>query len=259
MSNEMDTLLNAYSQNPDFGKDTDMRDIRLDEYEKSVLLTHAQEALIKAYFQNNTANDGNGFDDSERRQMDYSTLITNNGLGSDPLSDVASVFDEGALAFAFPSNVLFVLNERVLVKNAGATTEEYVVIPINYNDYDRLQSKPYTKPLKKQAWRMLNNGTYTGVTGTRKFVEIILRDELSDGESAIYKVRYVRRPRPILTEDFTGMDLSFAGDTEEAAVTGPQDCELDPIMHRDIVNEAVRLAIASRGSQPTTTTRSNSQ
>lgn len=262
MSNELDTLLNAYSQNPDFGKDTNIRDIRLDEYEKSVLLTHAQESIVKNYFQKNTSADGNGFDDSERRQIDYSTLITTNGnSGYSALAEASNVFDDLSVAFKFPKDVLYVLNERVAIYdivtsgNSESKTKvaEYVIVPINYNDYDRYQSKPFTRPLRKQAWRLLSNGSYKENSNDKntvrgKIVEIILRDGLDTNQNAQYKIRYVRRPVPILTQNFAGMDLTFAGyDSDDTNSYGPQDCELDPIMHRDIVNEAARLAIISRG------------
>lgn len=241
MSDSLDTLLNAYSQNPDFGKDTSLMDIRLDEYEKSVYLTHAQDNIVKNYFQKNTANDGNGFDDSERRQIDYSTLITTNG--GENVTSSSKTFDDDSLVFKFPTDVLFVLNEKITIKKSNVKTAEYVVVPINYNDYDRYKSKPYTKPLRKQAWRLLNNDS-------GKIAEIILKNDLEEDEVATYKMRYVKRPKPILVADFTGMDLTFAGyEAGSDGNYGPQDCELDPIIHRDIVAEAARLAIASRGGR----------
>jgi hypothetical protein len=38
-SDSFDTLLNSYANKAAFGEDTSKADIRLDEYEKSVLLT----------------------------------------------------------------------------------------------------------------------------------------------------------------------------------------------------------------------------
>ena len=46
MSNEMDTLLNSYSRSIEFGNTTNSQDIKLDEYEKSVFLTQAQQQII---------------------------------------------------------------------------------------------------------------------------------------------------------------------------------------------------------------------
>ena len=43
-SNEFDTLLNSYSNTEGFGKTTNT--IELDEYEKSVFLTKAQEDVV---------------------------------------------------------------------------------------------------------------------------------------------------------------------------------------------------------------------
>ena len=56
-----------------------------------------------------------------------------------------------------------------------------------------------------------------------------------------YKVRYIRRPRPIVLVDLTADGL----DIEGASI--PTDCELNPIIHLDILNKAVELALTTRG------------
>ena len=45
-SNEFDTLLNSYLVTGEFGKVENLSTIKLDEYEKSVFLTRAQEEII---------------------------------------------------------------------------------------------------------------------------------------------------------------------------------------------------------------------
>ena len=47
----------------------------LDEYEKSVFLTKAQEEILKNYFNPKGNKYQEGFDDSEKRQIDFSNLI----------------------------------------------------------------------------------------------------------------------------------------------------------------------------------------
>ena len=73
-SNTFDTLLNSHRDIKDFGKSQSYYSIELDEYEKSVLLTQAQDIIVKSYFDRNPLNppQGQGFDDSERRQIDFS-------------------------------------------------------------------------------------------------------------------------------------------------------------------------------------------
>jgi hypothetical protein len=51
-------------------------DISLDEYEKSIFLTNAQDQIVKSYFDRTLNPQGQGVDDSSRRQVDFSDLIT---------------------------------------------------------------------------------------------------------------------------------------------------------------------------------------
>lgn len=57
-SNEFDVLYNNITSNQAPG---------LDEYEKSVFLTRAQDDILKAYFKVTGNKDGAGFDGSEKR------------------------------------------------------------------------------------------------------------------------------------------------------------------------------------------------
>ena len=79
-SNTFDTLLNSYSNQAAFGEGSSRADITRDEYEKSVLLTHAQDIVVKQYFDRTLNQQGQGFDDSIRRQIDFSALIANKSI-----------------------------------------------------------------------------------------------------------------------------------------------------------------------------------
>lgn len=166
-SNQLDTLLNSYNIQAGFGEGSNKQGgIALDEYEKSVLLTQAQDIIVKSYFDKTLNQQGQGFDDSSRRQVDFSSLIkvakykynkedtAHNYLKHD---DDKCYDDRGLLVdLGIDKKILFILNERLEV-----TTDKgkkiYVVIPINYKEYDREMSKAYAQPLKKQAWRLFSN------------------------------------------------------------------------------------------------------
>lgn len=368
-SNTFDTLLNSYSNQAAFGEGSSRADIALDEYEKSVLLTHAQDIVVKQYFDRTLNQQGQGFDDSIRRQIDFSALISNksikikipvisqkvncpaiilpennesneNNEASDNKKQVILTFtncvdkaitlipeegklytdiperddennllivnnlvktenkDKTAIKYSFklltgginynqlisalntafegnilveindevldteqivggylnpstislnatgdietyddrgvfvnlPPNLLFVLNEKVI----DVDGKNYVVVPINYREYDRQMSRAYTQPLKKQAWRLFNDGN----AELLKAELIPVRGTTIDS----YKVRYIRRPRPIVLVNLTADDLDIEG------VSIPTDCELNPIIHLDILNKAVELALTTRGA-----------
>lgn len=243
-SDSFDTLLNSYANKAAFGEDTSKADIRLDEYEKSVLLTQAQDLVVKSYFYNNQNQQGQGFDDSERRQVDFSSLIKVATLTQS--SAQTNVFDDRGILFDMPkkisgsTDVLFILNERLLVPTGvGTAKDTYVIVPLNYREYDREMSKAYSQPLKKQAWRLFQN-TSTQFDVQSELVPIWDAVTTENKSSIVYKIRYVQRPDPIVLVDLPD-GLTIDGVSEES------ECTLNPILHVDILNKAVELAIATRG------------
>jgi hypothetical protein len=93
----------------------------------------------------------------------------------------------------------------------------------------RLMSKPYKYPLKYQAWRLLNMGV------SQKVVELISSKTLTGGT---YNIRYIKRPCPIILTSLADnySNLSIDGISVET------QCELDPILHPEILQRAVELA-----------------
>lgn len=232
-SNAFDTLLSSYNTRAEFGEGASKREIVLDEYEKSVFLTQAQDIVIKAYFDSSTNSQGQGIDDSTRRQIDFSSLITVASPSKMEAEEGQTLqsFDDRGILYKLPSNILIMLNEKVKAGNRN-----YVVIPINYAEYDRLMSKAYGQPLKKQCWRLFQNVSGIDITS-----EIIPTEgvEVSD-----YRIRYIRRPRPII---LTNLSLEHQESLEIDGISSVTECELNPIVHMDILNKAVELALASKG------------
>ena len=248
-SNTFDTLLNSYSSQGLFGEQASRGEIVLDEYEKSVLLTQAQDIIVKQYFEGGGAN--GGFDDSARRQVDFSNLITVEELSKETSSLPTANYDERSIIFKTPQ-VLYVLNEKIVVSTTvgGVTTKrQYVVVPINYKEYDRQMSKAYAQPLKKQAWRLFQDG---GASTLDLYSEIIpVEGSISSSEVPKYKIRYIRRPKPIV---LVNLDFATQSDLEIDGVKTVSECELNPIMHMDILNKAVELAYTTRGGRSSKST-----
>ena len=253
-SDSFDTLLNSYASQATFGEQAAKSEIVLDEYEKSVLLTQAQDMILKSYFDNRTNAQGEGFDDSAKRQVDFSSLIKVATLKEIDNPDM--VFDDRGILYEMPlrkypeeqdgniswvekegtTDVLFILNEK-LITTVNNITKNYVVVPINYKEYDREMSKAYAQPLKKQAWRMFQNQEQ----GFDVQSEVIPRWNLTDNETITgYKIRYVRRACPIILTDLPdGLEID--------GFTKTQECELNPILHPEILQKAVEIAISTRG------------
>ena len=256
-SNTFDTLLNSYNSQGMFGEQASRGEIVLDEYEKSVLLTQAQDIIVKQYFEGGGVN--GGFDDSARRQVDFSNLITVEEITKEE-NPVLTPYDERSLIYKTPATVtgkakvLYILNEKIVVSTtsgqpAVTTKRQYVVVPINYKEYDRQMSKAYAQPLKKQAWRLFQDG---GTSALDLYSEIIpVENSITSGEIPKYKIRYIRRPQPII---LTNLDFVTQADLEIDGLKTVSECELNPIVHMDILNKAVELAYTTRGSRSSKST-----
>jgi hypothetical protein len=235
-----DTLLNSYNTKANFGETASKTDIVLDEYEKSVFLTQAQDIVVKSYFSSATNPQGEGIDDSARRQVDFSGLIEVNK----PTVSDQTAFDHRGKMYKLPDKVLIVLNERLQVTKDGKT-KNYVVVPISYSEYDRIMSRAYAQPLKKQCWRL-----FRGTSGTSPSYDIhseIIPIEGSIGtgknDKVEYIIRYIRRPKPIV---LTNLSMTNQESLDIDGMSSVTECELNPILHVDILNKAFELAIIAK-------------
>lgn len=271
MSNMMDVLYNNITSNQAPG---------LDEYEKSVFLTKAQQEILKNYFNPKGNKYQEGFDGSQKRQIDFSKVtkvasVTNilysytkddnvtDKDGKDTFTKTETpdtsesylytqAFDannepieghyvkvEGSKVTGFgnplydnrqnsksaslPSDILMIINERLEVKR-NQENVSLVVKAISFEEYDRLMSKPFKRPLKNQAWRLINNNE-----ANKADLIVGPIDSIQN-----YTIRYVKRPLPIITSYLEDLKIDGYSDVTE--------CELDPILHDEIVQRAVELA-----------------
>jgi hypothetical protein len=204
------------------------------EYEKSVFLTKAQNEIVKNYFTANSKgnNIGQGFDDSAKRQADFSVLMKTSNENVASLPSSSSKLDSRSHVYKFPSEVFIIINEAL---SDSTSNKSFQIIPLRYDEYTRLMSKPFKRPLKHQAWRLINSGAINGAN-YEKYVEIIAAPEYDNNNSLVYTLRYLRRPNPIIVGDID--DLKINGQGYDAS----HQCELDPILHEDILQRAVELA-----------------
>lgn len=175
-STEFDVLYNSITSNAAPG---------FNDYEKSVLLTLAQEELIKSYFVANNNTTGVGLDGSQKRHYDFSTLIKIKSLKNiiyDIITardkvEIPSLNKDANAVFLIPNDVFLILNEHLIAKD-----NNYIVFPISYDTYNLLMSKPFPYPNKRQAWRL---------------------DSSIDGEVAALKVIHVSDDKDISSKNIT--------------------------------------------------------
>lgn len=290
-SDEFDVLYNNIMSNQAPG---------LDEYEKSVFLTKAQDEIVKAYFNPRLNKVQQGFDGNETRQIDFSMLIKTT-LASEVTNATRLYPTNNSKFFAVPNRIMMFINETLMVTR-DSNPKYLTVIPLEYTEYNRLMSKPFKRPIKNQAWRVITNTvtnstttktdyatiatiiatskdkeyktifdaingktlifsrsgdsfTLTGIRGVtftatekanlEKYINYNVNSEqaiveIIPGPTDIitsYTVRYVARPRAIILSTLDGVTI----DGQQNA----QTCELDPILHHEILQRAVELAKAA--------------
>lgn len=223
-SNEFDVLYNNIMSNQAPG---------LDEYEKSIFLTKAQSEILKNYFNPKGNKYQEGFDDNPKRQIDFSKLVK--ACKPTPFNNINNLyvpFDSRSKLFSMPTDILMILNETAMV-SIDAINRIISIVPINFHEYNRLMSKPYKQPLKNQGWRLLHSGS-----STSQIAEVIVKNGSTLTE---YTIRYIKRPQPIILTNLNDSysNVSIDGET---AIT---ECELDPILHPEILQRAVELAKAA--------------
>lgn len=145
------------------------------------------------------------------------------------------IFDPRAntKSIILPDRMMMAINEMATVTrdaNDEVNKKEDVllqVIPIKFDEYSRLMSKPYKRPLKYQAWRLINNSQ-----SNKADIIIGPTDVLTK-----YVIRYIERPAPIIVSDLDGLTIEGVGNQS--------NCILDGILHEEIVQRAVELAKAA--------------
>jgi hypothetical protein len=177
----------------------------LDAYEKSVILTHAQEALVRGILS---------------QDVSASTLPQLIKVYTDT-TGTPTGFSWGTV-FSIPSDGIFkVLNEKVV----DDSNETYTVNQITNEEFDVKQSKPYKYPRRRTAYRL---GLLDSTTPS---IEIFGRPGVTLNT---YKLRYIRKPLPIIVDDITP-DTIDGLDTERTS-------ELDISLHREVLKIATTLA-----------------
>lgn len=216
-SNEFDVLLNSHSALKPFG--FTQSPIELDEYEKSVLLTEAQELLVRELYKG--APQGESFEKTEEMRRSLDSLIKTVRLN--PSQGV--VLTEHSTVYNLPVDTWFITYEAAVLDdpNVGCLNgTEIQVIPMTQDEYHRSSRNPFRKPSERKAIR-LDNGYLK--------VEIVSEYNLST-----YIVRYFSRPKPIILANLEGMSIN--------GQTNKTECELNSVTHRAILERAVQLALS---------------
>lgn len=214
-SNEFDVLLNSYIT---INQDS----FKLDEYEKSVLLTESQEAVIKELYNGKLA--GEGFEETEEIRRGLDSLVNTLELTSENISKPK--MSDKSQFFQLPPDIWFITYESALLSDESLgckNNTRVIVIPIRQDEYHSVESNPFRGPSDKRVLRI--------DTGS-SIVELISKYNIKS-----YFVKYLSKPKPIILQDISNENLTINGEKLKMG------CKLNESLHRTILEGAVALAI----------------
>lgn len=222
-SNEFDIILQSYSVKNEFSQ---QNPIAFDEYEKSVFLTKAQEQIIITLY-NGKNNSNESFEKTEELRRYLSNIIKTE-IRPKLTDNLPNAVSQNSQFFSLPDDLWFITYEsaKVTSEDKCLNGKELMIIPVTQDDYFRTSRNPFRQSNDRKALRLdIKDNT----------VEIISKYDISQ-----YLVRYLSKPEPIVLIDFEeGLSINN--------VSTKNECKLNPALHRLILDEAIRLALVSKG------------
>ena len=180
----------------------------IDNYEKSVFLTKAQRDIVIELY-NGKSIPGISFESTEEARV-YLRELTK--------SQNYTRIDSEVLP---PKDLMFITYEEIIYASDDECVRKYspAVVPVRQDYLHRVLKNPFKGPSKERVLRADMNGVI------RLYSAYPIK---------MYTMHYLRQPLPIILEDLE--DVSIDG---RQSIT---ECELNPILHRAILERAVALA-----------------
>ena len=202
------------------------------EYEKSVFLTAAQEAVVVGLYKGSF---GDSFESTEEVTAYLDTLVKQADC-TEATDETLYKLSDKSYIYDTPSDLLFRTLESCKVTTSCGESD-VPVIPVTQDEYWRTIRNPFKKQNTRKVLRLsysTNENEEASVYDKKGYTELV-----SDYPITKYTVRYVAKPTPIILEDLSDDGQSIEGYTDA------MPCKLPEVLHQTILAEAVRMAKAS--------------
>lgn len=210
-SNEFDILYNNIMSNTAPG---------LNDYEKSVLLTKAQEDLIISLY-NGTGVNQTSFEETEELRSYLGNLIkTVEITASDDYTGIS--LNSRSSFFKLPTDLWFITFEVANLVKEDADPERALVVATLQDEFYKILNNPFKSPNKRRVLRLESGSGY---------IELVCESTYTIDK---YIVRYIIKPTPIILCDLDNAKIDGLSEKKE--------CMLHEAMHRKILDRAVLLA-----------------
>ena len=216
-SNSFDTLLQPYIAKESF---SEQNNLAFDEYEKSIFLTKAQEQIVLELYQE--------LEQSEEVRKYLSNLIkTDNYIPVGEQDETLINNNFKSYKVEISNDILFMIYEQCTLSDENNCINNKIVsvVPTIHDDLDKVLKNPFKSPNNRKVIRLDFDNK----------IELISKYNISN-----YKVRYLKKPNPIILVALEDNLSINNGDTEVS------NGETNPILHERIVQRAVQLAVQSK-------------
>ena len=192
----------------------------LNEYEKSVCLTQAQEAIVSSLYGGESAQIS--FEDTEEIRRALGALVKTKIISSKQEGCTGLVRESSF--YKLPEGLWFITYEEVNISSSSPCTDDIIlpVIPVTQDEFYKIYKNPF---------RTSNNRRVLRLDYSKDIVELVSSYDINT-----YLVRYIEKPEPIILEDLE-LGMSIDG------ISGKTECKLSSSIHRIILKEAVNIAI----------------
>ena len=216
-SNSFDTLLQPYIIKDNFGE---QNNLAFDEYEKSIFLTKAQEQIVLELYQE--------LEQSEEVRKYLSNLIRTDNyvpIGEQDETLINNNFKSYKVEIS--NDILFMIYEQCTLSDENNCINNKIVsvVPTIHDDLDKVLKNPFKSPNSRKVIRLDFDNK----------IELISKYNITN-----YKVRYLKKPNPIILVALEDNLSINNGDTKVS------NGETNPILHERIVQRAVQLAVQSK-------------
>lgn len=216
-SNSFDTLLQPYIAKESF---SEQNNLAFDEYEKSIFLTKAQEQIVLELYQE--------LEQSEEVRKYLSNLIkTDNYVPVGEQDETLINNNFKSYKVDISNDMLFMIYEQCTLSDENNCINNKIVsvVPTIHDDLDKVLKNPFKSPNSRKVIRLDFDNK----------IELISKYNISN-----YKVRYLKKPNPIILVTLEDNLSINNGDTKVS------NGETNPILHERIVQRAVQLAVQSK-------------
>jgi len=235
-SNEFDVRINTFSKVAPVGVPSST--LVLDEYEKSVYLTSAQRNVAMSLYTGKNPQ-GDAFEVTEEIRRYLNSLVRTYNVSVEKAGEVPHLKDSTYFV-QLPDKLMYIVLEQGKVSSdSSCYAGEWIdIVPIRHDEYHRIKRNPFRGANVRRALRV-DCGSVMSENADlpQGSVEIISQQDLVE-----YYCRYLREPSPIILAPLPdGLSIDGVSDVTE--------CEMPKMVHKIILDNAVRDALMDRTPQ----------